>query len=212
MYETKDSLYEQIDITQKRINEVFDYINSNPNSDPNAYEMNELMFSVAEIGSKGRNFESEPYSFLKDEKYSKLRGDFYAMMKYRLEQLNSPETGLISSRNDPLYKYFDEATMRMSTLNSLGNKQVSDIFSKACGINLYIKQRIRDIQKTGNEEVIYDNKQELIGLLDSIDKLDNKSYYMKDLKPLLDEIHLAIGKTPREFNEIKQQEQQKNIE
>lgn len=71
MYETKSSLYEQMDITQKRINSVFEYINSNPDSDPNAYEMNDLMFSVAEIGNKGRNFESEPYAFLKDEKYSK---------------------------------------------------------------------------------------------------------------------------------------------
>lgn len=211
MYETKSSLYEQMDITQKRINSVFEYINSNPDSDPNAYEMNDLMFSVAEIGNKGRNFESEPYAFLKDEKYSKLRNDFYAMMKYRLEQLSSPETGLINSKNDPLYKYFDEATTRMSTLNSLGNKQVSDIFSKACGIDLYIKQRVRDLQKGEKDEVIYDNKQELISLLDSIDNLEDKSYYMKDLKPLLDEIHLAIGKTPKEFNIAKKQEQEKSI-
>ncbi len=213
----KADLYYRINVTQKRINDVLDYINSNPNSDPNAYEMNELMFSVAELGWKGRNFENEPYGFLKDEKYSKLREDFYAMMRYRMDQLESPENGLITSKDDSLYKYFDRALYRMGTLNSLGNKQLSDIYSKACGINLFIRQRARDLEKSGTQEVIYDNKQEFIDLLDKIDGLgkeDINSGELKYLKPLMDDIHMALDKTPKEYEALKakQQEEKKKEE
>ena len=211
MYDTKDDLYFRMDATQGRINAVLDYINSNPDSDPNAYEMNELMFSVAEIGHKGRNFEAKPYEFLKDEKYSKLRTDFYSMMRYRMEQLKSPEKGLISSEEDPLYKYFDDSLYRMATLNSLGDKQVSDIYSKACGISLFIRQRNRDLKRDGNEEIIYDNKNEFIELLDKIDELEDKSS-LQELKPLMEDIHMALDKTPKEYYEAIKLKRQQEVE
>ena len=42
----------------------------------------------------------------------------------------------------------------MATLNTLGDKEVSDAYSKACGINLYIRQRYRDLSKDESDEKI----------------------------------------------------------
>ena len=209
MYETRESLYNQIDETQERLDSVIEYINSNPDSDPNAYEMNDLMFKVAEIGCKGRNFESEPYAFLKDEKYSKLRDDFYAMIDYRMEQLNSKENGLKIPNSNTLYDYFKKGTMSMATLNTLGDKEVSDAYSKACGINLYIRQRYRDLSKDESDEIIYDNFKEVEDLKESIKNIDSHLDNIKSLAPLMEEIEIALNRTPKEFIQaIKSKEQE----
>lgn len=210
MYETKNELYERINNIQERINNVISYINENPDSDPNAYEMNELMFEVAQIGQDGRKFESTPYAFLKDEKYRNLMQDFNSMMRYRKMQLEDPSQGLCSSRKDPLYKYFDESQERMATLNSLGNKEVSNVCSKACGINLYIKQRKRNLKMEGKDEPIYDNFQELNALKNDINTLQNKKdinkYNLDYIEPIMQEIELEIQNQSIDEHELYEKE------
>ncbi len=47
---TREILDKNIDLLEKRMDGIIDYIRNNPNSDPNAYEMNDIMFAYADIG------------------------------------------------------------------------------------------------------------------------------------------------------------------
>lgn len=196
---TENKLYEMIDDTQERIDNVFKYIEENPNSDPNAYEMNDLMFRVADLGQKGRFFEAQPYDFIHDEKYSKLRESFYKMMNIRIKQFSDKQYGLGDSKDDPLYKYFDKSMRTIETLNSLGDKHVRDVHSKICGIALYSKQRRRDIRD--NSEIIYDNKLEMEELVEDIKEYGVNPFLKDELKVMFEDIMQSYGKTLEEYNQ-----------
>ena len=205
---TENKLYELIDDTQKRIDNVLKYIEEHPNSDPNAYEMNDLMFRVADLGQKGRFFESKPYDFIHDEKYSELGESFYKMMNIRIKQFSYKQYGLGDSKDDPLYKYFIKSMRTMATLNSLGDKNVRDVHSKICGIALYTKQRRRDIKD--NSEIIYDNKAEMEELIEDIQSYGVNPFLKDELKALLKDIMQSYGKTFEEYNQSNSK--QKSIE
>lgn len=196
----------RVRITQQSIDNVLKYVEANPYSDPNAYEMNELLYQVSNLKNEGWNLYG--YDYLNDTPMSKLTHDFSKMMNIRMEQLVIPDIGLCESKNDPLYKYFEE-NMKNST-GAIGNNKAQEISSKACGINLYIKQRLRDLDIDGKEEVIYDNFQEFNTLLDTIDgynqdkKIEFYSYPVASVKDLLEESKLALGKTPKEFAQAKE--------
>ena len=48
-----------ISLLKKRIDGVLNYIENNPTSDPNTYEMNDIMFEMADIGYFGHFFEKK---------------------------------------------------------------------------------------------------------------------------------------------------------
>lgn len=206
-------LYDRIGHTQQHIDNVFNYIAENPNSDPNAFEMNELLFEVSNIGAQGKL--QKDYDFLKDEKYSKLRTDFWQMMDIRMEQLADKKQGLGGSKESPLYKYFNDALLRMSTLNSLGDEQVQDITSQACKIDLYVNQRIRDLKEASiDDECIYYNQPEFCSLLDKINTCKengNTGLSLDAIKPLMEEIHLAYAKTPQQLKKAKEDLEQEDM-
>lgn len=205
-------LYEQIDVTQERINNILKYIEENPNSDPNAYEMNDLLFSVARLGAEGRKYEETPYAFLEDPKMSKLRHDLFKMMDIRMEQLIQPDIGLCESKSDSLYQHFEKSIKNMATLNSLGDKDLSDNFSKACGINLYVKQRLRELEMDNKDEVIYDNKREIYDLLNNLENCNYQPNQEELMTGLLSDIKAALGNTPKEYRKIKLEEKNKESE
>ena len=97
----------------------------------------------------------------------------------------------------------------MATLNTLGDKEVSDAYSKACGINLSIRQRYRDLSKDESDEIIYDNFKEVEDLKESIKNIDSHLDNIKSLAPLMEEIEIALNRTPKEFIQaIKSKEQE----
>lgn len=196
---TKNKLYEMIDDTQKMIDKVFEYMEKNPNSDPNARQMNDLMFRVADIGQKGRFFEARPYDFLYDEKYSKLRESFYKMMNIRIKQFSDKQYGLGDSEDDPLYKYFSRSMISMATLNSLGDRHVRDVHSEICEIALYVKQQRRDIKDSS--EIIYDNKLEMEELVEDIKEYGVNPFLKDELKVMFEDIMQSYGKTLEEYNQ-----------
>lgn len=200
------SLDTRIKVTQQSIDNVLKFIEENPYSDPNAYEMNELLYNVSNL--KNESWKLYGYDYLNNPPMSRLIHDFSKMMNARMEQLVIPDVGLCDSKNDPLYKYFEE-NMKNSTA-AIGNNKAQEISSKVCGINLYIKQRIRDLDMDGKEEVIYDNFEEFNALLDKIDEY-NKDEKIKfysspvvNITDLIKESKLALGKTPKEFAQAKE--------
>lgn len=60
---SRESLDKYMELLETRIDGILKYIKDNPNSDPNAFEMNDIMFDVADVGYFGRFFEDEPYGF-----------------------------------------------------------------------------------------------------------------------------------------------------
>lgn len=155
---TREDLDKGISTLENRISGILKYIENNPASDPNAYEMNEVMFEIADIGFFGRKFETEAYAFLQDKRYKELMSKFSGMMQYRLPQLISETQGLHATH---LHNYFQESLRNMATLNRLGYDAVEntkELFNSVCGVNLFIHQRNRDLEQQNNMvESIYTN-------------------------------------------------------
>lgn len=173
---TREDLDREMENLEHRIDGILRYISDNPTSDPNAYEMNDVMFELADIGFFGRKFEGEPYAFLYDEKYTKLKEKFGGMMQYRLPQLISEEQGIHATH---LYDYFNESERNMATLNRLAfdnGRKTRELFDSICGVDLYIHQRKRDLKKQNNmSELIYTNTVENTRIV-----LDYEEYKEKD--------------------------------
>ena len=91
---TREILDRNMALLENRIDGIINYIENNPTCDPNAFEMNDVMFEMADIGGFGRKFEKEPYDFLHDEKYQKLIGKFDKVMSYQSKKFISDEQGL----------------------------------------------------------------------------------------------------------------------
>ena len=167
-----------------RINGELDYIQKNPLSDPNAFEMNDIMFRVASL--LAQRIDST-------EQSDELEKDFYTMMNHRLPQLTSEESDL---KAFSLAEYFNYQLENMSSGISLGNDDTRDYLNSVCGVNLYINQRLRDAK---DHEIVYDNKEE-----------HDKLFVMRELfddygvsNNMMDEIDFALNVTPPIYSERK---------
>lgn len=159
---TRKILDLRIVLLNEKLDNILGYIKDNPNSDPNAHEMNYVMFEMADIGYLGREIEDEPYSFLHDKKYCALKTKFSAVMEYRIPQLVSDEQKLFAFA---LHDYFEESLRCMATLNRLdysrGANKTRELFSSICGVNLFVHQQIRNLQKDQDmTSIIYGNSVE----------------------------------------------------
>lgn len=203
IYNSKYELYDCINKVRKDIDVVMDKLNNNKDLKPS--EVNKIMFDTANIGCGGRRFENKPYDFLKDENYAELSNSFYEMIKKYRENLKD----LVTSDEDPLYKYFDEAPMRMATLNSLGNSNICSIYSDACDIDMSIKRKLKELKNKESEEIIYDDKNKLFEVFLKIEKISDgkgdpySSNQLELLKPIMEDIQMALDRTPKEYEALK---------
>lgn len=192
--DTKEQLYSEIESTKNRVKNVLNYIKDNPESDPNAFEMNDLMFEVAHIGWQGRKFEEEAYDFLKDEKYKLLRDSFTTMMDFRMNQLENNKDLDCNSLNE----YFENSLYFSSTLNPLGNEKQKELLNSLCGVNIYIHQRVRDIN---DDEIIYDNANEYERInqgLEDVSDFNTNKVLVNNIEQLKEEIDKNYLKTKSE--------------
>ena len=160
---TKQELITEIGKLETKLDNIISYMKENPKSDPNAYELNDVMFDFASIGNFGRLFEDTPYAFSGDEDYQRLSRKFYTIYDYRLPQLISDKQGLYAY---DLYEYFIQAKKDYLTLNNPANLEeidyVQPLFNSICGVNLFIHQQARQGEKTNNPDIIlWDNEFEL---------------------------------------------------
>ena len=202
---SREMLDVSINEVDNRLTNILNYINDNPESDPNAYEMNDVMFEVADIGFFGQKFEEEAYDFLHDEKYKNVKEKFSKMMNYRMIQLISGDNDLDCT---DLYDYFSKSLVGMATLNRLdysdNHEDVKNLFNSICGVNLYVHQRIRDMKKNNDlDSIIYDNEFEntknILGMEDYKDR-NISPYHERDgiVTELFDDIQDSYNKTLNE--------------
>ncbi len=162
-----------------RIINVLNYIKDNPNSDPNAYEMNDIMFKVSNLLSKE-----------KTEKSEELMNNFEKMMYLRLPQFTSEKTELGATK---LKDYF---VMQLANVNlgvDLGDEDMRNYMNEVCGVNLFIHQRIRDIK---DDSIVYDNKEEHDRIFLKREMYDDHGLSNE----LMDEIDFAYQATPETFH------------
>ena len=165
---TKQGLDENVIKTQEKIAEY----RKNGLVEPDACCLNDLMMDVALIGVNGRTFEKEPYDYLYDEKYCKLRADFYNLMTDEMTKLIDSEIGLDAQE---LYDYFEVSLKSLGTLSSLGVtvEGTRDFLNIICDEFLYTKKKIRDYNRfkcmdgndTSMDEVIFDSEAQLYQIL-----------------------------------------------
>ena len=204
---TREKLEEDMISLERRIDGILMYIKNNPTSDPNAYEMNDVMFEVSAAGFFGRKFETEPYGFSGDKTYKTLKSKFSKMMEYRLPQLISEEQGLNATN---LYEYFQASLMHMATLNKLYDSyDQRNLFNSVCGVNLYIHQRSRDLMAQNRmSEPIYDNAREKEDIILAYDEYkenaedEPRPYHGRDdsLDKLCNEIQNSYNKSLNEIS------------
>lgn len=186
-----------------RVDAVLDYIEQNPESDPNAYEMMDLTIQVGRIGSQVKNYgerneldQSFGYDFaINHEALSNLRKKYFDMMRIRLDDMVVDKNNLGLNEDSMLYKFLDESKRNIITYGGLvgdNEPERKEAMCKLAGVALYTKQRKRDLQRDGKSEIIYDNSDEFkqiqeyykthrpnlyeAGLLDEIERCYDKKF------------------------------------
>ncbi|MEG2348444.1 MAG: hypothetical protein RSB67_02215 [Clostridia bacterium] len=192
------TIYELI----RKMDSVLHYMDENPLSDVNVFELNQLLFEEADLANKGRIFEYTAYGFLNDPLYKELNDKFNELYFRRIKDLSTLSYPLynVDKKTDTLYRYFEAASYRKATLISLGDNETMQVTNSICGVNLYIKQRKRDLynEKKFNE-VIYDNLDEFNWLTKSIEMGYISNLLVNETKAMFDEIKEAFGKTLNDF-------------
>lgn len=194
-------LEKNIEDLTARVDAVLEYIEKNPESDPNAYEMMELTVEVGRIGGQVKNYgerngldQSFGYDFaINHQALSSLRKKYFTMMKMRLDDMVIDKNNLGLNDDSMLYKFLEESKDNIRTYGSLvgeGESDKKEAMCKLAGVALYTKQRKRDLQRNGKSEIIYDNEVEFNQIQE----------YYKTHKPnlyeagLLDEIERCYDK------------------
>lgn len=163
---------EEIIMLNKRVENVLKYIEENPKSDPNAYEMMELTIRVGNISGKVRDVAKEEnaddsFGFEYVSKYealNTLRKNYFDMMEIRMNNLKKSY-----GKRDGLYEMFEgKLDVVMQYIGFYYDEEKIQFMCKLAGASLYTKQRIKYLLNSGkfNDEVIYDNQKEFYYLMD----------------------------------------------
>ena len=216
------SLNDNIEEVHNNVKNVLNYIIDNPDSDPNAYEMNEIMTNVNRIIYDSRNNVDVPFDISQDPKFQTFMEDFKSMMDIRISQLEPCEGRLVTSKDDSLYTYLNNMYSEIKDPNKYDKikyktNSVKNVYSMACGINLYFRQNLKNFKEAGKESIIYDNENEynlLCKKVQDIRNSESKDEIEEDILPLIEDIQMALGKTPAEYKALKanKQEEQKQQE
>ncbi len=169
----KDEIH---DLTE-RVDRVLKYIEENPNSDPNAYEMMELTADIGVIQTRVRSIGAgsitnqnieQGYEYAKQhESLTNLRNKYFKMMDIRLEQIKQDPNHLGTDENSPLYKLL--STKYNETIAYEGSVFGKDkeMSCKLAGMGLYQKQRKRDFGQPHDIYPIYNQIREIEGYYSS---------------------------------------------
>ena len=182
----------------KRIKNIDEYRKNNPGCDPNAYEMVEVLSDYnkifCDVGKNG--------SVWANEEFKSIHREVRDFIDTRNEQFN--QNGLKHAQESALYNYFNDTFPTLSTSGvsyNLADENVKKICAKACGINLYIQQQIRDNLASNSNNIIYNNLDELYILEANIKKAGLSPNALEALDDLRNENKIAYNKTPEQYKE-----------
>ena len=201
---------EKIMAINKKVEGVLKYIKENPNSDPNLYELMELaiLTSIAFAGVKNYGAymgldKENGYKYAQNHsELSRLRSNFSKMYHTRMEHLVDSNRGLRVTEDSPLYKWIEDTVQPMWTYSRIkwieldteeGIKKKEALCSLA-GVGLYVKQRKRDLQKSSEKNVIYNNGAELSRLKWLLKGIDVKYAGDRYVEEIINEIESCYMK------------------
>lgn len=187
-YETKE-LFE-------RIKQIEDYRKNNTGCDPNAYEMVEILSKFKGVTSHYNINQSEWNS----DEFKYIHNVVSNFLQSRMSQFVEPNFGLKNTNGNALYNYFNNTFFANSSIPyNLDNPDVKNICAKACGVNLYVHQQLRDNLNTNTNNVLYDNFNELQEFENNIKNSNLSSETLEVIEDLRNENKIAYNKTPNQF-------------
>ena len=163
----------------ERIKQIEDYRKNNPGCDPNAYEMVEILSIYKSIVSQS----GKQQQTLKSDELDYIR-----------EELN---TQLQITQKSALCEYFNFAFS--SKDSALEDEKVESICARACGINFFIQQQLRENLNKNSNDILYSNDYEYEKLNYDITNSNLPSEVEKAIKNLKAEIETAHNKTPKGY-------------
>lgn len=183
---------------QNSLKGVVDYIEANPESEPNAYEMMDNLFSYYRIRKEALGNEEDCV-----KEIARLH---HKIMAKRMPQLRSYDYG-----DARLYNLFNmiitNAESKQGFNNILGeSEEAQDLFRRLCGVDFYVRQRARDLNNTKpfqSDAIVYDNHIEFENLRKSIfdPKYQNSDVNMNAAINIMEHIAMAYDHTIYEYNE-----------
>ena len=160
----KDEIH---DLTE-RVDRVLRYIEENPNSDPNAYEMMELTADIGVIQTRVRSIGAgtitnpnieQGYEYAKQHQtLNNLRSKYSKMMDIRLEQIKRDSNHLGTDENSPLYTLLSTKYNNVIEYGEGLTGKEKEMSCQLAGMGLYQIQRKRDF---GEYDKVYDKYEQI---------------------------------------------------
>ncbi len=177
----------------ERIKQIEDYRKNNPGCDPNAYEMVEILSIyksiVSQSGKQQQTLKSDELDYIRE-----VVGNF---LQPRMSQFNELNTQLQITQKSALCEYFNFAFS--SKDSALEDEKVESICARACGINFFIQQQLRENLNKNSNDILYSNDYEYEKLNYDITNSNLPSEVEKAIKNLKAEIETAHNKTPKGY-------------
>lgn len=150
--EVTQSIYSEINQLEARLDFVQEWISSNTNTDPNAYELAELCILVSQCTSDPNIDRSITESA--EAKLNKI---------WEIRSKDFFNRGLDIKSGSPVFKtLIDLKNKALSGERIVSSKSQEEAIKMACGVGLYIQQQRRDLKNVeaiGSE--VYNNSEEM---------------------------------------------------
>ena len=184
---------------QKKLKGVVDYIEENPNSEPNAYEMMDNLFDYYRLRKQALGKE--------DNCVKEVAKLYHKVMAKRMPQLRSYDY-----IDGMLYNIFNSVITKGEIDGSFNNilgesYEAQDLFRRLFGVDFYIRQRVRDLNNSKpfpKDAIVYDNHDEFEALrkcfFDS--KYTDSDVNLDVAVRVMEHIAKAYDRTIYEFNEL----------
>jgi hypothetical protein len=200
----RNNFNSNLESLQKSLKGVVDYIEANPKSEPNAYEMMDNIFSYYRLRKEanGKNVDGV-------NEVAQLHNIILAK---RLPQLRSN-----AFNNDGrLYNLFNmlitNGECKQGFNNVLGESlEAQDLFRRLCGVDFYIRQRVIELNSAESFDenaIVYDNDDEFEGLRECFfdPKYQEADINWKAALNIMEHISYAYLHTIHEFNEFQNED------
>lgn len=184
---------------QKKLKGVVEYIEDNPNSEPNAYEMIDNLFDYYRLRKQALGKE--------DNCVKEVAKLYHKVMAKRVPQLRSYDyiDGL-------MYNTFNAVITRGEIDGSFNNylgesPEAQDLFRRLFGVDFYVRQRVRDLNNSTpfpKDTIVYDNEKEFEALRECFfdPKYQESDINWNVAERFMEHIAMAFDRSIYEFNEL----------
>jgi len=196
-----------------RLDNILDYKRSNPDCDPNLYELVEVSDEMADLlrrADPNYGIHNQPEKYLTDsdgnptelaneiEKYKEV-------FNINIEAMLNNDLGI--TKESPLYKMMEKVK---SNQNTYSNSR--QYYAKLAGVALYIEQQKRAVRRGEQKKVVFDNSAEIDYLRRELSPIYSDMLHNGELKSdLYPEFEVYKDVFEVYMNSVPQAEQRYNL-